>query len=173
MNEESTSVGDFIFPTFRFEVVLHLDGMRDRSSSDGSEWRAAFSEISGLESQLEVVELQEGGYLRGVRRLVGKRSNPDLVLKRGLTLNAGFWNWLERATGARFGSDAGSPWPLPYMSGEVIVHRAQVGGDKDRVGFKFWNALPSKVVMPSLQAIGGTQVAIEELHLRHEGLERV
>src|SRR2546423_7394777 len=53
---------------------------------------AAFTEVSGLESEAEVIEYREGGDSR-VRKLPGLRKYPNIVLKRGLTQDATLWNW--------------------------------------------------------------------------------
>ena len=74
--------------TFNFEVILTPSGY----GGDEDVTRAAdFSDVSGLELTLEHTEIREGGYNVGVRRLIGKTSSPEIVLKRGMTRDAGFW----------------------------------------------------------------------------------
>jgi phage tail-like protein len=62
-----------------------------------------FSEASGLESTVEVVEYREGGLNNTVHKLPGKTTYSDIVLKRGTT---GGDNTLYTATSSRARSSA-------------------------------------------------------------------
>ena len=144
--------------TFRFEVIIAPSG---NGGDDEVAQTAAFSEVSGLEITVDVVTLREGGYNHGVRQLVGKVSSPALVLKRGLTGSRAFWAWIQRC------SDGG--YPLPYVDGEVTV-LDPAGTPTAR--WAFHNGIVTKVRSGDLNAAGGTSIAIEELHIAHEGLTR-
>lgn len=148
---------------FNFEVHLTPSG---RGGDDALARVAAFSEVTGLETNIEVTALREGGFNEGVRRLVGKTSHPDLVLKRGVTLNTGFWQWIQRCFNGTF--------PLPYASGSIL----QFPPSEDRrsatpARWNFSNGIVTKVKSADLNAAGGTNVPIEEVHIVHEGLVRV
>jgi phage tail-like protein len=148
---------------FNFEVQITPSG---RGGDEALARSAAFSEVSGLETNIEVREVREGGYNLGVRRLVGKTSNPSIVLKRGVTLDAAFWEWVQRCTNGTF--------PLPYVNGAVLQFDPADGRDAARaVRFRFRNGIVTKVKSADLDAKSGNNVAIEELHIAHEGLERV
>lgn len=143
--------------TFNFEVLLTPSG---QGGDEGVARTASFSQVSGLEITTDTVPLREGGYNAGVRQLLGKTSSPALVLKRGLTGDRSFWDWVQRCFAG--------PWPLPYTSGEVIVY----GPDRAKVArYTFRNAICTKVRAADLDATS-SQIAIEELHLAHEGLVR-
>lgn len=142
---------------FNFEVLLAPSG---HGGDEAVARAASFSEVSGLEASIDVVALREGGYHGGVRQLTGKVSSPALVLKRGVTHDHGFWQWIQRCFEGRY--------PLPYVSGAVIVFSA------DRAPLARWtfrNGICTKVRSGDLQA-AGTSVAIEEVHISHEGLVR-
>jgi phage tail-like protein len=148
---------------FNFEVHFTPSG---RGGDEKLARCAAFSEVTGLETNIEVREVREGGYNDGVRRLVGKTSHPNLVLKRGVTLDSGFWAWIKSCTGGAY--------PLSYVSGSIL--QFPPGQDRDpssAVTWNFTNGIVTKVKSADLNAAGGTSVAIEELHIAHEGLERV
>lgn len=145
---------------FNFEVHITASG---RGGDETLARSAAFSDVQGLETNVEIRELREGGYNLGVRRLVGKTSHPNLVLKRGVTLDRGFWEWIQRCTGGAY--------PLPYVSGTILQFPPGEGGEIAR--FRFTNGIVTKVKSADLQAMGSNNVAIEELHIAHEGLERV
>ncbi|WP_111429167.1 phage tail protein [Rhodobacteraceae bacterium DSL-40] len=55
------------------------------AGADGSGADAAFREASGLESEIEIETVTEGGENRFVHRLPKAVKHPNLVLKRGLT----------------------------------------------------------------------------------------
>src|SRR5262245_59036910 len=100
-----------LLSTFNFEVTLRPSG---RGGDEALARRAGFSEVSGLEIGIESIAFQEGGYNVGQRRLVGKTTNPELVLKRGLTADAGFWQWIQACFDGTF--------PLPYVGGTIAVY---------------------------------------------------
>lgn len=142
---------------FNFEVLITPSG---QGGDEGVARTAAFSGVTGLEISIESTPLREGGYNAGTRQLLGKASSPALVLKRGLTSDRSFWDWVQRCFDG--------PYPLPYASGEVTV----LAPDGEPVArFSFRNAICTKVRTADLDA-SSTQVAIEELTLSHEGLVR-
>ena len=76
---------------FNFAVQIELSGLGgDEGLALGSR-KGAFSEVQGLEITLEPVSIREGGYNRGARQLVGKTTNPPLILKRGLSATVSEW----------------------------------------------------------------------------------
>jgi phage tail-like protein len=123
-----------------------------------------FAECSGLELEADVKEYLEGGHNDGVVRRVGRAKLVPLVLKRGMFVRGGaadsaLWNWL---TGMITGT-----LPIPRYDGVVKVYDPA----KARVlaRWTFQRGLPSKVTGPALNAKTG-EIAVEELHIVHEGL---
>ncbi len=142
---------------FNFEVLITPSG---QGGDDGTARIAAFSAVSGLEISIETVPLREGGYNSGTRQLLGKASSPALVLKRGLTSDRSFWEWVQRCFDG--------PYPLPYATAEVNLFAA----DGELVArYTARNAICTKVHTADPDA-SSTQIAIEELTLTHEGLFR-
>lgn len=155
-------MADSFLSQFNFEVHLSESGHGGDEALVGS---AAFSEVSGLDISLEIRAVREGGYNAGVRRLVGKTSSGNLVLKRGLTRDGGFWLWVQRCFENRY--------PLPYIGGSIEVYPAGVDRDSAQPArWVFDNGIATKVSMAGLDAKAGTAVPIEELHIAHEGLRR-
>lgn len=124
-----------------------------------------FQEVSGLEVEMDVQELREGGRNDGVIRRVGRGKYANLVLKRGMFFAEGgrvdpaLWRWLQGIlAGVR---------PVPRYDGTVQL----LGGDGETVlaSWTFARGLPAKVTGPQLNARTG-EVAVEELHIAHEGL---
>jgi phage tail-like protein len=156
-------MADDLLSLFNFEVHLTPSG---RGGDEAFTSTAAFSEITGLELNIEIKELREGGYNQGVRRLVGKTSHPNLVLKRGVTLDTGFWELVQRCVDGTY--------PLPYLSGSILQFPPDQARDElTAARWEFTNGIVTKVKSADPNATNATAVAIEEIHIAHEGLERV
>jgi phage tail-like protein len=151
---------------FRFRVTLSPAGQKDPAPGsllgDGN-----FQECSGLEVEMDVGEYVEGGRTNGVLQRAGRMKVSRVVLKRGLfhspdgVVSRDLWSWFQDVVdGVR---------PLRRYDGTIAVL-----GEKKRVvaEWKFTRGLPAKVVGPQLNAKSG-DVAMEELHIAHEGLRMV
>ena len=117
---------------------------------------AAFSEVSGLESETVVVEYRTGDS-PVTRKLPGVTKYPNIVLKRGLTLDLALWKWRKTVVDGRTERRNGS-----------IILRDDAG--KDMLRFNFFEGWPCKWEGPAFNA-KGSEVAIETLEIAHEGLE--
>ncbi len=148
---------------FNFAVQIELSGLGGDEGLALGGRRGAFSEVQGLEINIEPVAVREGGYNRGVRQLVGKTTHPPLVLKRGLSLDPGFWDWVRRCLDGSF--------PLPYIAGTVRVLQPDSSASGAGV-WHFENGTATKGKAIDLNAANSREVALEELHIVHEGLHR-
>jgi phage tail-like protein len=135
-------------PYRAFSFCVEIDGLP----------LAAFTEVSGLESEAEVIEYREGGDGR-VRKLPGLRKYPNIVLKRGLTQDTELWRWHKNVLDGN----------VDRRNGSVILLDEH---GQEAVRWNFRNAWPCKYFGPHLNA-KGNDVAIETLELAHEGLELV
>lgn len=152
-----------LLQAFNFEVTF--TGMKGRAGPlDG--YTGAFSECSGLELEAEVKDYNEGGFNDGVIRRVGRVKLVPLVLKRGMFVvgedgiaDSGIWDWISGMVSGTL--------PIPRYNGVVSVKDPS----RQRIVAKwsFSQGLPSKVTGPALNAKTG-EVAIEELHIVHQGL---
>jgi phage tail-like protein len=124
-----------------------------------------FSECSGLTLEADVKEYLEGGFNFGVVRRVGRVKLQPIVLKRGMflkddgTTDSTLWDWLSATV---FGL-----LPIPRYNGRVTVR--DPSNRRVTATWCFDRGLPMKVTGPSLNAKTG-EVAVEELHIAHEGL---
>ncbi len=116
-----------------------------------------FSEVSGLQAEVDVETIEEGGVNDYVHKLPKKTKYPNLILKRGLTDSWALWQWFHNVGNAK----------MIRMSGAVILLDTE-GNPCKRWNFR--NAYPVKWSGPDLKA-DGSAVAIETLELAHEGLE--
>ncbi len=162
--------------TFNFVVSLHrsadaVSGSSGVGTAPAAEPGAAmpggggFQECTGLEIEMDVQEYQEGGRNDGVIRRVGRGKYTNLVLKRGMLyggtgrVDAQLWTWLQGILSGTF--------PVPRYDGIVQVMAAD--GFTVLATWQFDRGLPAKVVGPQLNAKTG-EIAVEELHIAHEGL---
>jgi phage tail-like protein len=167
-------MADAMLRTFRFQVKLRKSasaeagsGTLDETPSGAPLGDGAFQECSGLEIELDIQELSEGGRNDGVIRRVGRAKYSNVVLKRGMFyrssegVNRELWNWLQSiASGER---------PVPRYDGIIEVMST---GDDVVATWVFSRGLPMKVRGPELNGKTG-EIAIEELHISHEGLRLV
>lgn len=122
-----------------------------------------FQECSGLEVEMDVQEYLEGGRNDRVVRRVGRAKYTNIVLKRGMfygggAVNRDLWVWIQSVvSGVR---------PVPRYNGVIEVMGV---GDDVVARWEFDRGLPAKIRGPELNARTG-EIAIEELHIAHEGL---
>lgn len=158
--------------SFRFAVTLKRAAVASTSPPPESPAvdsvlvaEGAFQECSGLEIEMDVQEYQEGGRNDATIRRVGRAKFSPIILKRGMfypapngTADNALWRWLQDVVkGVR---------PVERYDGTV-----EVWGDY-KVAAATWTfdrGLPAKIRGPELNAKTG-EVAIEELHIAHEGL---
>lgn len=144
------------FIPFRFRVALH-DGASGALLCGG-----AFSEVSGLELAMTPRTLKEGGRNWGEVQLAGPTAFTPVVLKRGITAVGDLWQWFDLV--ARQANYA------LRLDGTIEVwHPEQKEADLPLLRWHLSHVLPIKFKGPDLSGTA-SQVAIEELHLVHEGL---
>ena len=126
---------------------------------------AGFQECTGLELEMDVQELKEGGRNDGVIQRVGTGKFSRITLKRGMLygednkVNPVLWGWLQGIlTGAR-----------PVRRYDGTIQLMSNDGVDVVATWTFDRGLPAKVAGPQLNAKTG-DIAIEELQIAHEGL---
>jgi phage tail-like protein len=140
--------GQRVDPYGGFNFLVEIDGIA----------QAAFHEVSGLDSTIDVIEHREGGDNLTPRKLPGMTKYANVVLKWGTTDSADLYTWHREAVKGNVQRKSGSI---------VLLDRA--GAEKLR--WNFVQAWPSKWTGPAFNA-ETADVAIETLELAHEGIER-
>ncbi|SFR65126.1 phage tail protein [Halogeometricum limi] len=146
-------LGERTDPYLGYRFLVEVDGLVV----------GGFSEVSGLTVEMETARYEEGGVNAFVHQFPTRLTHPNLVLKRGLTDDASFWQWMQDAV-------ATSPVPLELatLRKNVRVVLLDAAGDES-LGWEFLRAYPIKWVGPEFDAARGA-VAIETLELVHEGI---
>lgn len=143
-------------------------------SAVGQAFFGAFSDASGLNSNLEVETYQEGGNNLAPLKFPKWGKYDNVTLKRGVTPRTSLWDWhAQVVTGSA---------PVLRKSGLIILfdrggptHDSTESFGLGRIPLAAWyidNAFPEKVTGPTLDAKSNT-VAVESVDLAHEGVQRV
>ncbi|WP_461635596.1 phage tail protein [Glutamicibacter soli] len=134
-------------PFGQYNFLIELDGVTS----------AGFTEVSGLNTESDIMEYREGNYIGGVHKLPGLIKFGQLTLKRGYTLNQDLWLWrkttLEGATERRNGAIV-----LLDVSRQPTLR------------WEFFEAWVSKYEGPALNATT-SEAAIESIELAFENLQ--
>jgi phage tail-like protein len=118
-----------------------------------------FTEVAGLDMEIEVTSVREGGVNGFEHLLAGPARYPSrLALRRGLTDSDGFWRWCRDVARGKVERRNGS-----------IVLLDEGGADAWR--WNFVDAFPVRWIGPALGAQAGW-VAMESVELVHRGLTK-
>ena len=123
-----------------------------------TEISASFSECSGLGVTVKTEKYHEGGVNEQQRILLGESQFSDVTLKRGLTDDLVFWDWLKQILNPGKKQRRNVNITVFNQAGETMQCWTLIG------------AVPIGWKAPALQANSNT-VAIEELTLAYEGLK--
>ena len=132
------------YPGCRFYVMI-----------DGQP-QGVFTEVGGLQVEMDVMDYREGGNNGFVHRLPGVTKVNNLTLKRGMTTSNEFFKWSAEIAGGKF----------TRRHVTVVMYDAM---GTELMRWNFLNAYPVKWVGPQLLAPDNA-AAVETLELAHEGV---
>lgn len=139
------------YGAFNFRVSL--------GEGDETQVIAGFSDVSGLGTEINYSEYRAGNDpVNTVHKISNTFKQEDVTLKRGLVGVTELFNWVKAV---REGGDGRRT---------VVITVLDETGRNPVAAFKLLNAQPKKWVGPTLAAKGGGEVAMEELHIAHEGV---
>jgi phage tail-like protein len=167
------SKDDAPWPAFRFHLEFVRESLTSASpESDDSRTplvcQGAFSEVSGLEATHEPKFIREGGLNYGGHQRPGSVSFATVVLKRGMTSSRDMWTWFFNTVNGESGQP-GKPSGPAWGERLTVFINVQGADGRTRLRWKLNRAMPVKFRASDLHG-AGTELAIEELHLAHEGL---
>jgi phage tail-like protein len=143
------AAGDRTDPYRSYNFLVEIDGIT----------RAGFRECAGLGSGSAPIEYREGDDRQlTTRKLPGLVSYPNITLSRGVTDDPELWQWREQVARGQVSRRNGS-----------IVLLDDTGEEKLRWNFR--EGWPTSWSGPSFDATG-SDLAIEQLEIAHEGLSR-
>lgn len=131
-------------------------------SIDGYEI-AQFSELTGITTEVDVVEFQENTSNAAaiLKKLPGKKKAPTIVLKRGKNMSVDMWTWHEAVLNGDIAA--------ARKSGSIVMY-AYDGSPVAR--YHFENGWPAKISVGGLKA-GANDVLMEEVTIVCEHIMRV
>lgn len=145
MTEERTSP----YSAFNFQVEI-LDG----------EISAGFSEVTGLGAEITMAEYRDGNDPENhVRKIPNINKVSDVTLKRGIINSEDIWEWINLTRSAGW-----------VAQRTVVITMLDEARENTVATWTLQNAVPIKYTGPSLNAKGGTDVAMEELVISAEGV---
>jgi phage tail-like protein len=141
-------------PYSNFNFVVEVNGVEI----------AAFSEVSGLDSENTPIEYREGAdATNAVRQLPGIEKYSHVTLKRGVTGSTALWEWRKEVR------DGGSSFP-PSRNVVIKLLDEKHNRGSPAMTWTLTNAWPMKITGPSLNA-KGNDFAVEQVDLAHERLD--
>lgn len=138
-------------PYATYNLVIEIDGINV----------AGFKEVSGLDSKFETIDYRGGGeQFFPVRKLPGKVTYSNIVLKVGVTVDTALYDWHK---------DWVQGVSSPERKNVRIVLRGRTGEEAKR-SWKIRQAWPAYWMGPTFNA-EAKEVVIETLELAHEGID--
>jgi phage tail-like protein len=121
-----------------------------------------FMEVGGLEVEVTVESIEEGGQNAFSHRLPGRMSWPNITLKRGVTQTDNLFKWLQKSSGEQFASSGNK---LTRSTAAITL----VAGESTRLrSWNFFDAFPVKWSGPQFAATS-SDAATETLEIAHHG----
>jgi phage tail-like protein len=135
---------------YNFQVTVN-------NVNDGTTVSGSFTEASGLEVMIDPIEYRHGRDDITPRKIPGLKKFTNITLKKGITADLEFWNWILKA-----------------MNGEVQRTEGSITLlDENKQAVMKWNfkrGWPAKWTGPGLNETSN-EIAMETLEICHEGLE--
>jgi phage tail-like protein len=148
-------------PYGAFNYLVALGSGPDANNGDGSlgTFVGGFSDVSGLGFEVKYSEYRNGNEkVNTVRKVANTHTLDEITLKRGLIGSDDLFLWLRTVRDGVF-----DPRDITI----TLLNEAR----EPVVTWTIRRAQPKKWTGPTLAAKGGGEVAMEELHLVHEGIE--
>lgn len=136
-------------PYGKFRYKVEIDGLE----------AGGFSESSGFDASIDVIEYREGDMVQTPMKLPGLKKYGNITLKQGVADSMVMYEWM-----------------IAGVEGEVERKTITITIlDETETATASWqviNAWPAKYTAPDFNALT-SEVAIESLEIAHEGMTRV
>ena len=137
------------YPHGRFRYKVEIDGLD----------AGGFSEVTGFDASIDVIEYREGDMVTTPMKLPGLKKYGNITLKQGLADSMVLYDWLI----------AGVDGAVQRQTITITLL------DEEEAPAASWqviNAWPMHYTAPDFNATS-SEVAIETLEIAHEGMTRV
>lgn len=136
------------YPHGKFRFRVEIDGLQ----------AGGFSEASGFDASIDVIEYREGDMVTTPMKIPGLKKYGNITLKQGLVDSTVIYDWMM--TGVNAAVDRKTITITLLDQEEAAVAAWQV-----------INAWPIKYTAPDFNATS-SEVAIESIEIAHEGMTR-
>lgn len=137
------------YPHGRFRYKVEIDGLE----------AGGFSEVSGFDASVTVINYREGDMVRTTMKIPGLQEYSNIVLKQGLANSKVLYDWII----------AGINGAVERKTVTVTLLDAE---ENPAASWQVINAWPVKYTAPEFNATA-SEIAIETLEIAHEGMTRV
>lgn len=137
-----------VYPYGKFRYKVEIDGIT----------AGGFSEVTGFDASIDVMEYREGDMIQTPLKLPGLKKYGNVTLKKGVVDTKALYDWLSEG-----------------VTGEV--HRTTLtitlldATEQAAASWRVINAWPVKYTAPDFNATS-SEVAVETLEIAHEGMTR-
>ena len=119
---------------------------------------AAFQEVSGLDSETQVIEYRHSNSTSfSTIKMPGIKKFPNITMKRGIfAKDNAFWDWYNKIG-------------MNTIKRESVVVQLLDEKGNPTMKWTLLNAFPVKISSPTLKS-DGNEVAIQTIEIAHEGI---
>lgn len=137
------------YPHGKFRYKVEIDGLE----------AGGFSEASGFDASIDVIEYREGDMVQTPMKVPGLKKYGNITLKQGVADSMVMYEWM-----------------IAGVEGEVERKTITITIlDETETAAASWqviNAWPTKYTAPDFNATA-SEIAIETMEIAHEGMTRV
>lgn len=136
------------YPHGKFRYKVEVEGLE----------LGGFSEVSGFDASIDVIEYREGDKVQTPMKVPGLKKYGNITLKQGVADKDALYKWMEIG----FEKDVERK--------TLTITLLDINGE-DAASWQVINAWPTKYTAPDFNATS-SEIAIETLELAHEGMKR-
>lgn len=137
------------YPHGKFRYKVEIDGLD----------AGGFSEVSGFDASIDVIEYREGDMVQTPMKIPGLKKYGNITLKQGLADSMVLYEWVIAGVNGA-------------VDRKTITITLLDEEEAPAASWQVINAWPTKYTAPDFNA-ASSEVAIETLEIAHEGMTRV
>lgn len=137
------------YPHGKFIYKVEIDGLD----------AGGFSEVSGFDASIDVIEYREGDMVQTPMKIPGLKKYGNITLKQGLADSMVLYEWIIAGVNGA-------------VDRKTITITLLDEEEAPAASWQVINAWPTKYTAPDFNATS-SEVAIETLEIAHEGMTRV
>jgi len=137
------------YPHGRFRYKVEIEGLE----------AGGFSEVTGFDASIDVIEYREGDMVTTPMKLPGLKKYGNITLKQGLVDSMVLYDWMVAGINGA-------------VDRKTITITLLDEEGSPAASWQVINAWPMRYTAPDFNAMA-SEVAIETLEIAHEGMTRV